>query len=179
MAAVKYVPLTTLAMAENCTPFLVLVLAFFTLKEQTSFLAFTATVVAVIGASMVVLNTTGSGSDDEVDSTSGNGIVLQSDDDLKSDESQAAYPLFVYILIIAGPSMKSTGAILMRILKKLDIMTVTSWQNFTLMIFGIVFVYATGSDLSILKEFDRKDWIALVVLGSVMVFAQKYFTVMT
>ena len=75
--------------------------------------------------------------------------------------------------------MKSTGAILMRILKKLDTMTVTTWQNFTLMIFGIVYVYATGSDLSILKEFDRKDWIALVVLGSVMVLAQKYFTVMT
>ena len=77
MAAVKYVPLTTIAMAENCTPFLVLILAFFTLNERTSFLAFTATVVAVIGASMVVINTTEKNPEEEIDSTASGGIVLQ------------------------------------------------------------------------------------------------------
>ena len=47
------------------------------------------------------------------------------------------------------------------------------------MIVAIAYVYATGSDLSPLKEFDWKDWVALIVMGFVMVLAQKYFTLMT
>ena len=38
MGAVKFVPLTTIVMSDNCTPFIILVLAFFILGERTSLL---------------------------------------------------------------------------------------------------------------------------------------------
>ena len=49
------VPLSSVAMADNCSPFLTIVLAFFILSEYTNCFQLTATVIAVIGASMVVL----------------------------------------------------------------------------------------------------------------------------
>ena len=55
MTLVKFVPLTTVSMVENCSPFLVIVLAFFILQERTSMLQFFATLIAVIGASTVIL----------------------------------------------------------------------------------------------------------------------------
>ena len=173
MAALKYVPLTTIAMAENCTPFIVLILAYFTLSERTTFLQFTATVVAVIGASIVIIGAPDSESKDELDQE------VDSEVDSETSHNHAAYPLFVYVLIIAGPAIKSTATILMRMLKKLNPMTVLSWQNISLMFVAIAYVYASGSDLSLLKKFDWVDWVVVFAMGLATVFAQKYFTIMT
>ena len=51
----------------------------------------------------------------------------------------------------------------MRMLKKLDNMTVVSWQNLTLGILSVFWVFAEGGDFSILKTFDQTDyaWLAL------------------
>ena len=38
MVLIKYVPLTIMAMADNCAPFIVMVLAFFILRETTTML---------------------------------------------------------------------------------------------------------------------------------------------
>ena len=54
MILIKYVSLTIMAMAENCAPFIVMVLAYLILGETTSFLQIIATVISVIGALIVV-----------------------------------------------------------------------------------------------------------------------------
>ena len=56
MINVKNFPLTTVAMSNNCAPFLTMIMAFICLPSDTpaSKLEFSATVIAVIGATLVV-----------------------------------------------------------------------------------------------------------------------------
>ena len=76
----------------------------------------------------------------------------------------------IYTLITLVLVCKSAGTILMRMLKKLDNMTVVTWQNLTLGVLSISWVYAEGGDFSILKKFNQIDyaWLALQGFSIVM-----------
>ena len=142
LIALKYLSLTTVSMVFNCTPFLVLVAAYFVLGERTRFTEFLATFIAVVGATLLIF-----GADPK---------------DQENDNKNVSL-VMIYILIGLVLVCKSAGTILMRMLKKLDNMTVVSWQNLTLGILSVSWVFAEGGDFSILKTFDQTDyaWLAL------------------
>ena len=133
LIALKYLSLTTVSMVFNCTPFLVIVAAYFVLGERTRLTEFLATFIAVIGATLLIF---GAEHEDE------------------NKDSKSVSLVMIYTLIGLVLVCKSAGTILMRMLKKLDNMTVVSWQNLTLGILSIAWVYAEGGDFSILKSFD-------------------------
>ena len=149
LIALKYLSLTTISMVFNCTPFLVLVAAYFVLGEQTKFTEFLATFIAVVGATLLIFG---------ADHTN-------EDNDNKNVSLVMIYTLIGLVLVC-----KSAGTILMRMLKKLDNMTVVSWQNLTLGILSVSWVFAEGGDFSILKTFDQTDyaWLALQGFSIVM-----------
>ena len=137
LIALKYLSLTTVSMVFNCTPFLVLVAAYFVLGERTKFTEFLATFIAVVGATLLIFG---------ADHTN-------EDNDNKNVSLVMIYTLIGLVLVC-----KSAGTILMRMLKKLDNMTVVSWQNLTLGILSVSWVFAEGGDFSILKTFDQTDY---------------------
>ena len=149
LIALKYLSLTTVSMVFNCTPFLVLVAAYFVLGERTKFTEFLATFIAVVGATLLIFG---------ADHTN-------EDNDNKNVSLVMIYTLIGLVLVC-----KSAGTILMRMLKKLDNMTVVSWQNLTLGILSVSWVFAEGGDFSILKTFDQTDyaWLALQGFSIVM-----------
>ena len=82
--------------------------------------------------------------------------------------------MIVYLLIGVVLLCKSASTILMRILNKLSDMTVVTWQAFTLGLFSITWVYASGNDFSIVNEFDQVDFALLGIMATSIVFHQKY-----
>ena len=142
LIALKYLSLTTVSMVFNCTPFLVIVGAYLVLGESTRLTEFLATFIAVVGATLLIF---GADSPEETENNQNVSLVM------------------IYILIGLVLICKSAGTILMRILKKLDNMTVVSWQNFCLGILSIAWVYGEGGDFSILSTFNSTDyaWLAL------------------
>ena len=142
LIALKYLSLTTVSMVFNCTPFLVLVAAYFVLGERTKFTEFLATFIAVVGATL---------------------LIFGADPKDEDKENKSVSLVMIYTLIGLVLVCKSAGTILMRMLKKLDNMTVVSWQNLTLGILSVSWVFAEGGDFSILKTFDQTDyaWLAL------------------
>ena len=100
MILLKHVPLTIIAMANNCSPFLVMVLALLILKEKASCVSVSATLIAIVGASIVVFG---------------------ANDDTKKQNISLA---IIYLLLTLNPILKASGTILLRILKKLDSSTV-------------------------------------------------------
>ena len=142
LIALKYLSLTTVSMVFNCTPFLVLVAAYFVLGERTRFTEFLATFIAVVGATL---------------------LIFGADPKDQENDNKSVSLVMIYILIGLVLVCKSAGTILMRMLKKLDNMTVVSWQNLALGILSVSWVFAEGGDFSILKTFDQTDyaWLAL------------------
>ena len=108
MINVKNFPLTTVAMSNNCAPFLTMIIACVILPSDkpASLLEFLATVVAVIGATLVV-----------------QGGVIDTDDDANMKSATA----IMYFFLILYPIAKASGTVLFRLLKKIDSMTILSW----------------------------------------------------
>ena len=149
LIALKYLSLTTVSMVFNCTPFLVIVGAYIVLGEHTKITEFLATFIAVVGATL---------------------LIFGADYTEEQKDNQSVSLVMIYTLICLVLVCKSAGTILLRMLKKLDNMTVVTWQNLTLGMLSISWVYAEGGDFSILKEFDQTDyaWLALQGFSIVM-----------
>ena len=64
---------------------------------------------------------------------------------------------------------KSASTILMRILNRLSDMTVVSWQALTLGIFSITWVYVSGNNFQILKDFNEVDYALLGIMAASIV----------
>ena len=90
-------------------------------------------------------------------------LIFGADKPEETKDSQNVSLVMIYILIGLVLICKSAGTILMRILKKLDNMTVVTWQNLSLGILSVAWVYGEGGDFYILKTFDSTDyaWLAL------------------
>ena len=101
---------------------------------------FFATLLAVIGTTLIIMGTTAT---DEV------GAMV--------------VPLIMYVCLALRPISKALGVIFLRILKKVDAMTILTWQNFALFIIAATYLYASGTDMSILNEFTSIDWCAYVI----------------
>ena len=139
---IKYFPLTIVSMIDQCSPFLVMIFAYFFLPSdpRVNLRQFFATILAVVGTTLIIQGSTASNSV---------GAVV--------------VPLFLYIFLGLRPVTKATNVILLRVLKKVDAMTILAWQNIFLFIIAVIYLYASGTDMSILDDFKLVDWCAYVI----------------
>ena len=142
LTTIKYFPLTIVSMVDQCAPFLVMVFAYFFLPSdpRVNLRQFFATILAVIGTTLIVQGSTVA---DRV------GAVV--------------VPLLMYIFLGLRPITKATNVILLRILKKIDAMTIMIWQNSSLFIIASIYLYASGSDMNFLGDFTLVDWCAYMI----------------
>ena len=103
MTVIKYFPLTIVAMADNCAPFLVMIFAFFCIPSDptVNLREFLATLLAVVGTILIV---------------QGNAQMVNS--------GAIVVPVIGYILLVLKPLTAATGRIYLRLLKKIDAVTI-------------------------------------------------------
>ena len=152
LTTIKYFPLTIVSMIDQCAPFLVMIFAYFFLPSdpRVNLRQFFATILAVIGTTLIVQGST---------ATNRVGAVV--------------VPLLMYIFLGLRPITKATNVILLRILKKIDAMTIMTWQNSSLFIIASIYLYASGSDMSILGDFTLVDWCAYTIAVISLLMTQR------
>ena len=103
---IKYFPLTVVNISAYTTPFVVMILAYCFLPEDPPVNAreFIATILAIVGTILIVF-----GKDE---SSSAVSVIV---------------PLIGYVSLVMRPVAKATGTIFLRILKKVDSMTIQTW----------------------------------------------------
>ena len=129
-----------------------MIFAYFFLPEdpKVNSREFYATLLAVIGTTLIILGST---------ATDGVGAVV--------------VPLIMYVCLALRPVLKALGVIFLRILKKVDAMTILTWQNFALFVIAAAYVYGSGTEMSILKEFTLIDWCAYVIAVLTLLMTQR------
>ena len=76
--------------------------------------------------------------------------------------------------MVSNPLIIGLGMVSMRKMKKMHESVVTTYMNLMLMVFMLIVVFATGSDLSPWGGFGWVEWSALIALAFTNVGSQRF-----
>ena len=76
-----------------------------------------------------------------------------------------------YSALVLNPIFYAYGTIMMRQMKNLDENVVSAYSNFWSIPVLVAVCLATGSDLSVLKDFEILQWFCLVALSVLVILA--------
>ena len=154
-AVTKAIPLTIIGVVNNLAPVIVVIAAFFILKERLKVFEI-VTIVLTICCVIVIVVGGDAGSGDDTDETVSHSMFI-----------------VLYVLLFVNPFLSAGGVILMRKMKKFNVAVVTWYLNWAICIVSIIIVAALRSGFQYLKEYDWQSWVIAICCGAAYVATSK------
>lgn len=155
--SVMYWPLTVTASARLAAPVLTIMLACVFLREFATKLELLYLAITLSGAIMIVI------------------YSPISEEDQVRMQALGSASFLAYVYLFGDPFGMAVGQVLLRRLRKLSDMTVSCYQNLVTTIIFMLVAYLAGDDLLYFTEFSAFDWLALVSVSVLLVFAQNFY----
>ena len=166
-AALRYFSMTTNQAVRLATPFVAVTLAYVLLGEATNMKNCLVIILTVTAVSFVVVGE--------------HSLVMEATEEAPvTDDGEQSFeysPLFVwycYFALVMVPVGIATGQVILRSIRGLPEMTVTSYANFTQFFVMLGLVPLFGGDLSFFKQFTPWIWFCMFCAASFLVFAQVF-----
>ena len=144
----KYLPLTFIAIINNLSPLIVVVLAFFILKERIKGFEIAMIVMTVIGVLIVVIF-----QDPAAAEASG------------QEEAGPVLNVILYIALFINPFLSAGGSIAMRKMKKFHLAVVSWYNNWAVGLTSLVVILCVSRDFSAIANFDWVSWLLSIATG--------------
>ena len=152
-----YWPITTCATARLACPFFTLILACIFLREFSTRTQYIYLGLTLSGAAVVILNTP------------------ESESEMARVAELGGATILAYFLLFGEPLSMSIGQVLMRKLRKLSNWTVSCYTNLSQIIIYIPLALLIGTDLLVYQSFNWLDWVNMVLVSILQVFAQNLY----
>lgn len=149
--AVKFFPLTLVAMIINCAPLVQLILAGPLLKEKIKCSDIIRTFITFCGIGLVILGG-------------------------KPQDKPAEYTptMLAYAALLLNPFAISAGNLAMRAGRKLNDNVVSCYMALALFVVFLPICLATNADLSVWYSFSWFEWICLIGISGGTIISQTY-----
>lgn len=142
----KYIPLTLIAIVNNMSPLICVILAFFILKERVKGFEILMIVLTVAGIFVVVLFE----NPDPTDQTSQVSNTMK---------------YVLYGCLLANPFLTAGGSISMRKMKKFHEAVVSWYLNWSIGLTSIIVCFAAGMGFRPIANFDWVSWLLSIGTG--------------
>ena len=145
-----YLPMTIIAIVNNMSPLIAVVLAYFILKEKLKCFEILMIVLTLAGICVVVIF----GGSSETATTSTLITVL------------------LYITLAINPFLTAGGTIVMRKMKKFHDATVSWYLNWSILISSLIAIFALREGFQTIIDFDWVSWLLSAGTGLAAVSSQ-------
>ena len=78
------------------------------------------------------------------------------------------------VTLIMNPFIIAMGVIAMRQMRKMHESVLSCYMNLSLGLIMVTIVYASGSDLSVIKDFGKAEWTATILMSLAVVISQRF-----
>ena len=144
---VRELPLSYFAIVINMTPIATLILAYFILRERITFFDLSMISLTMIGLMVVIFNP-----NPEVEQHSS-----EKDEEGQTETSQIVMYL-IHAALLVKPFCSAYSSIAMRQMQKFHSAVISWYQSLAMLIFSLVVIVASSSDLRPLLQWDRTSW---------------------
>ena len=136
---VKYFNVTTVGMVCSLTPLVVCILAYFILSERLRMFDMIALLTVFAAVMLVILGTSG--------------------EERKTMEVNT----FALVCLICQPVLLASGAICMRMMRKMPETTASFYQNIALFVIAGVFMLFEGTSFLFMWHFSLVSWLTITL----------------